>query len=227
MPKVNEAYIIQKKQDILDATFRICMKKPLYHVTMNDVIKETGMCQGGIYRYYANFHDILFALIERESQYDDFRKNVDDLFESDLLPEMVAAKLIRMVLREPRDIEKILFELTVLFADQPDLYAEFSQKMSIVNDEVYLMGRAITYLAVYVANGYFKPMASIEDIFLTLIASIDGIKRDVILMSYYRVGGDANETNFPNFETKALTNVLIKQFILMLGGDIGKIKELL
>lgn len=55
--------------------------KPVYQVTMKDVIKETGMSQGGIYRYYANFYDILFALIERESQYNDFRKNVDDLFD--------------------------------------------------------------------------------------------------------------------------------------------------
>ena len=51
MPKVNEAYISEKKQVILDATFRICMRKPVYQVTMKDVIKETGMSQGGIYRY--------------------------------------------------------------------------------------------------------------------------------------------------------------------------------
>ena len=223
MPKVNEAYISEKKQVILDATFRICMRKPVYQVTMKDVIKETGMSQGGIYRYYANFYDILFALIERESQYNDFRKNVDDLFESDLTPEMVAAKLIQMVFRDPSDIEKILFELTLLFVEQPDLYAEFSQKITIVNDEAYLMGRAITYLTANVANGYFKPIASVEDIFSTLIASIDGIKRDVILTRYYQVGNDASGTNFPNFETKVLTSVLIKQFILMLGGDIEKI----
>ncbi len=63
MPKVNEAYISEKKQVILDATFRICMRKPVYQVTMKDVIKETGMSQGGIYRYYANFYDILFGLL--------------------------------------------------------------------------------------------------------------------------------------------------------------------
>lgn len=63
MPKVNEAYISEKKQVILDATFRICMRKPVYQVTMKDVIKETGnMSQGGIYRYYANFYDIFICL---------------------------------------------------------------------------------------------------------------------------------------------------------------------
>lgn len=46
MPKVNEDYINKKKTQILDAAFRMFQQKPLYEITMLDVIKEAGISKG-------------------------------------------------------------------------------------------------------------------------------------------------------------------------------------
>ena len=52
MPKVSEEYIINKKKRIIDAAYALCLKKTVSTVTMQDIIDETGLSQGGIYRFY-------------------------------------------------------------------------------------------------------------------------------------------------------------------------------
>ena len=52
MPKVTEEYIESKRRMIVDACYQVCLRKPVEMVTISDVIAETGMSQGAIYRYY-------------------------------------------------------------------------------------------------------------------------------------------------------------------------------
>ena len=52
MPKVSDEYFEKKKQLIVDAAYKVCLRKPVEMVTMMDVIEETGLSQGGIYRFY-------------------------------------------------------------------------------------------------------------------------------------------------------------------------------
>ena len=42
MAKVTEEYYAQKRKEILDAAYRVCVRKPITSVTMKDVIAETG-----------------------------------------------------------------------------------------------------------------------------------------------------------------------------------------
>ena len=46
MPKVSEEYFKKKKNNILDAAFRVCLKKPVASIEMKDVIEENGFSHG-------------------------------------------------------------------------------------------------------------------------------------------------------------------------------------
>ena len=59
MPKVTEEYLESKRQMIVDACYQVCLRKPVGMVTISDVIAETGMSQGAIYRYYNGLDEIL------------------------------------------------------------------------------------------------------------------------------------------------------------------------
>ena len=65
MPKVKSEYLESKRNQILDAAFEVCKRKPAYDVTMTDVVSETGMSQGGVYKYFNNIDLVLAALIDR------------------------------------------------------------------------------------------------------------------------------------------------------------------
>ena len=51
MPKVTEEYINNKKNLIIRAAYDLCIRKTVSTVTMQDIINETGLSQGGIYRF--------------------------------------------------------------------------------------------------------------------------------------------------------------------------------
>ena len=47
MPKVSQAYLAQKREMILDAAVQVFHRKPLYEMTMLDVIQQGGIKPGG------------------------------------------------------------------------------------------------------------------------------------------------------------------------------------
>ena len=65
MPKVTPEYIEKKKQMIVDAAYNVCLRKPVDTVTISDVIAETGMSMGAIYRYYEGLDEILVDMLKK------------------------------------------------------------------------------------------------------------------------------------------------------------------
>ena len=67
MPKVNEEYFENKRKIILEAAMRVFQRKPAYSVTMKDIVKESKLSQGGVYKYYSNIDQIVVALLNTSS----------------------------------------------------------------------------------------------------------------------------------------------------------------
>ena len=65
MPKVSDEYFEQKRKEIVDADYRVCMKKPITSVEMKDIIAETCFSHGVIYRYYSELDEVLQDLVIR------------------------------------------------------------------------------------------------------------------------------------------------------------------
>ena len=94
MPKVKEEYLQKKNNLILDAAFKVCMEKPMAEVSMRDIISESGLSQGGIYRYYSNIDEVFVALINRENSESDVKTLVDTATSSDQAPEEIIRRLM-------------------------------------------------------------------------------------------------------------------------------------
>lgn len=74
MPKVSQEYLDNKRNAIVSAALKVCKSKPLYQITMKDIIRESGVSQGGIYRYFKSIDEILVEVINRSSSNIDNKK---------------------------------------------------------------------------------------------------------------------------------------------------------
>lgn len=65
MPRVSEAHLAARRQQILDAA-RTCFLRNGFHMTsMQDVIAEGGLSVGAVYRYFKSKNDIVEAIAEQ------------------------------------------------------------------------------------------------------------------------------------------------------------------
>ena len=129
MPKVTEKYMEEKRRMIVDCAYQVCLRKPVEMVTISDVITETGMSQGAIYRYYNGLDEILADMATKmRSDYniiDEFEKilsNKDASVEE--LTYQVCDCLAEAMESHLMDIQKINFDLGVLTINEPERAAK-------------------------------------------------------------------------------------------------------
>ena len=68
MPKVTQAHLEARRQQILDAAW-VCFARTGYHqTTMQDICEESELSPGAIYRYFAGKEDILKAINDRSQE---------------------------------------------------------------------------------------------------------------------------------------------------------------
>ena len=79
MPKVSEEYLQDKRNEILDAAFEVCKRKPAYEVTMSDIVSETGLSQGGVYKYFNNIYSVYAALTDRANLIGNQTEHIDEI----------------------------------------------------------------------------------------------------------------------------------------------------
>ena len=79
MPKVTQEYLEKKKEMIVEAAYQVCLKKPVEMVTISDVIAETGMSMGAIYRYYDGLDDILADMLKKIRKDYDYYGRIEKL----------------------------------------------------------------------------------------------------------------------------------------------------
>lgn len=222
MPKVNEEYLQDKREQILDAAHRVCMQKPVYSIAMRDIITELGWSQGAIYRYFKSVHDIFFELINRQTAHLYVKEEVDTILSLPEPAECIVSKILDLVTQTSmmniKEFGKMYFEYSALIANQPEYLEPFSRKVKIAADLQYLQKRTLEYIAARVESGDFKPVMPVEDIFLFIGTSIDGIQRDLILVQCCKVG--LYTTTMPKeLDPQKLMKVLCKSVIFLLGGN--------
>lgn len=218
MPKVKESYFEGKRNLILDAAYAVLMRKPLYEVKMKDIIAETGLSQGGIYRYFASLDEIIFALLNREEKVD-IKDRVDEVLASSP-PELVISDMFALMAQVLSErilgCGKIYFELAAVFANSPERFEDYCGKVNMTGDIEYLQAKTCSYIEQKVREGYFQPKAPLEDIFHLLAASFDGIERDIIFAECYNFGLVAPILNDMNAEK--LLGTLCVSLLLLLNG---------
>lgn len=63
MPRVSAGYAAQRRRHILDAALRCFARSGLQATSMDDIIGETGMSSGTVYRWFRSKDDIITAAV--------------------------------------------------------------------------------------------------------------------------------------------------------------------
>ena len=64
MPKVTEAHLEARKQQILDAAAAAFSRKGFHQTTMADICTEADLSPGAVYRYFISKEDIIAAMAD-------------------------------------------------------------------------------------------------------------------------------------------------------------------
>ena len=221
MPKVTEEYMESKRHMIVDACYQVCLRKPVEMVTISDVIAETGMSQGAIYRYYNGLDDILADMSSKmRSEY-----NMIEAFETILdnkdatleeLTYQVFDCLAETMETHLMDIQKINFDFGVLAINEPERAAKIMADIKAPGNLEYLGKTAMPMLIKGAYTAGYKPVTSPEDIVLYVSASYAGIEK-LCIMSHCYGTGDPNIKADP----KKLFRTLADTIIVLLGGKIN------
>jgi TetR/AcrR family transcriptional repressor of uid operon len=63
MPKVTEAYLEARRQEILDAAIACFTRKGFHQTTMDDICRQAALSPGAVYRYFASKEEIIDAAV--------------------------------------------------------------------------------------------------------------------------------------------------------------------
>jgi len=214
MPKVNEDYIKNKISKILDAALIKFQQKPLYELTMLDVIKEAGISKGGIYRYFSDIDEVMIALINRETFNNNYIDKIDEiLISTDTTEgkiEAIFTFLGNYINDSPMLLGKFQFELTVYLSNHPEKEEKFKSSLTEQENGQYLISSLFNLITEGVNRGEFNPAFPLNDLFDYISTTIDGVVNKVVLQNCY--GSTAESINVIN-----LFKILSNSVLHMLG----------
>lgn len=217
MPKVKEEYLIEKKKEIIKAAFEVCKRKPVYDVTMSDIVAETKMSQGGVYKYFNNIYSVYAALIDEANCAGGQIRLIDEVMDSDSDPEDKLKRLFDIAESFFSDMlisyNKILFELGTLCVQNPEYDKRINSETRETAVFPYLVGCLATLIITQSEAQYFTPIVPVSDILSFVVASFDGIIRDVTLNKCYGI----QSSEMKGLDEKKLTNCLYISTLKLLG----------
>ena len=217
MPKVKDEYLIEKKKEIVRAAFEVCKRKPAYNVTMSDIVAETGMSQGGVYKYFNNIYSVYAALIDEANRVGGQIGRIDEVMDSGSVPEDKLKCLFAIAESFFSDMlisyNKILFELGTFCIQNPEYDKRINSETGETAVFPYLASRLAELIVTQSASGYFTPILPVPDILRFVIASFDGIIRDVTLNKCYNI----QSSDMKDLDEKELINCLYISTLKLLG----------
>lgn len=214
MPKVDESYKIDKRQQIIKAAVTVCSAKPIYEVTMRDVIVAAGVSQGGVYRYFADIDDVLVAVINSVHSDADYRAQVDALIRTSPSPQdslrRMFAFLGEYMANCPPIVGKFQFELKQLFANHPERWQKIMPRIAQQQSGQHLMGQIGQILLDGVEQGRLYPTVPVAEVFALTGCTIDGIVENLTLFNNYGASHAKAETINPVSLLNTLAEAVIR-----------------
>ncbi len=190
MPKVDRAYFENKRNAILDAAERICSSKPLYKLTMKDLINQTGMSPGAVYASFSDVDDVIIGMINRLSAIEDFVGETQSILQSSESPEDKVAAMckyfVRLIYATVGAYGKYIHELETLLS-QSARVTKIQNGLHEVQMFGYVREALAEFVDAHIKSGYFSPAAQKEAVFGFAVAFLDGLNRDLILFKCYNV----------------------------------------
>lgn len=188
MPKVTETYISDKKDTIIRSAQQVFQEKPLFQITMRDIISKTAFSQGGIYRYYSSVDEIFLDAINQASPNNQIDLYVEQLIESDLSPAETLYKYMISLGEYIKELQdtlsgKMLFSLLVLYAFDPEKKKSIVEKLIFNQTLNRTQQDMIIYIQDNINKGLIKPTVPFDIILRFTQSAIDGISNDAAILS--------------------------------------------
>lgn len=224
MPKVSKEYFDNKRKIILDAALKVFSKKPSYTVSMKDIIKESKLSHGGVYKYYSNIDDIIISLINRNKilvNPKDIIKNNYDYPEKAIFEFLEAYK--NYFFEATKEYGKIFFELYPILINDKQRLKRYANKTNSITNPSYWFNELFAYLDDKIKAKYFNPVADSLLIYFQITGIMKEIGTELILTRYYNKKGEYKI----DLETKLddLVETIYKTILFLMGSKI-KNKEI-
>ena len=214
MPKVSEEYIADKRNFILECTGEILKEKPLYLVTMRDVIKKAGFSQGVIYRYYANLDEIFVDYINKHTICNVLEQKIDALLSSEQSAQIILsdcfiamgeyiAELLKSI------IGKTFFELQILYSSDFEKTRAIFPKLKFKQSLEYSQYKTVEYALRKLEEGVFRSQIPPLSLLAFVTIFIDGIAQSVVFNS----AGGNNQDSEATPDIPEMFQVLAKAVI--------------
>lgn len=219
LPKVSEEYIARKKQRIVNAAYQLCLRKTVSTVTMQDIINETGLSQGGIYRFYRDIDEIFSAMVKEMRERASIKEKVDTILaQTDLPPAKVTEQIFTMLAdfmkSELMGVEKIDFEFSVLAMNEPERADKIMKNISGIGNMEYLTMRTMDYVRQQTEQGKLHPKVSAEELLSYIASAYSGIQMQCIVANCYQ---SENNPLSQLFQPEMQLNTLAKTVNFLLG----------
>lgn len=193
MPKVTDEYLTDKRNLILECISEILKEKPLYLITMRDIIKKAGFSQGAIYRYYSNIDEIYIDFINKNITYNLLEQKIDALLNSEQLAKSIISDCI-IVMGEY--IEELLrsvggktcFELLVTYAYDTEKRNSIFPKLKFKQSLEYAQNKIVEYLMQNIHRGVLQSTIPVNSIIAFTCISIDGIAQSAAINTMEAAG---------------------------------------
>jgi len=214
MPKVTDEYLTDKRNFILECTNEILKEKPLYQITMRDIIKRAGFSQGAIYRYYANIDEIYIDLINKNTTYNLLEQKIDTLLSSEQAEKTILSECIIAI---GEYVEKLLesvggktcFELLVFYAYDNEKRNTVFPLLKFKQSLEYAQNKILDYFISSIQKGIFSPTIPVDSIITFICVSIDGISQNVAMSTI----GNNNQDKKLELDASEMFQTLAKAII--------------
>jgi AcrR family transcriptional regulator len=121
-PRVPEAYLQARRNEILDAAYKCFMEKGFHNTTMQDIYDATRLSPGAVYNYFSSKEDIVTASVK---EYSDWSiSQLESLISEN--PDESFIKYFQFLFSNVKQND-----ITKSFSVQHDIYSEATRNGSI------------------------------------------------------------------------------------------------
>ena len=223
MPKVSEEYYEKKRKEIIDAAYRVCVRKPITSVEMKDIIAETGFSHGVIYRYYKDLDEVLKDLVITINANNKIDEKLDAILKKAKPKQWEKAirAICRMLADQMKEVGTDLLKVSIysdmMAMSDPERAMNIAQRLG--NDEqsplLYATEATGRFLTEIIKKNKLKPVSSVDEILQFMIVTYHGVQTGYVLTECFKVPHVEGK-----YKPEDMFDQLARSVILMLGGKV-------
>ena len=223
MPKVTEEYIEKKRKEIVEAAYKVCVRKPITSIEMKDIIEETGFSHGAIYRYYKDLDEVLKDLVITINSQNKIDDRLDEILSKadpgkwEKTIYDICDMLAKYMSEVGTDLLKVSIYSDMMAMADPERAMNIAQRLDKDEQSPLLYATTATerFLKEVISKNKLKPVSSVDEMIQFMIVTYHGIQTGYVLTDCFKA---------PHIEGKYkpddMFRNLARSVILMMGGKV-------